>query len=88
NVKDTIIGTLASILSFSSMYKEGTVIVAMAYNENKIKVSTRMAGRNPESPRNLKELMNSLSNALYRKLLSISVVEVLSKPKEIIVQIR
>jgi len=64
NVKDTIIGTLASILSFSSKYKEGTVIVAMAYNEDKIKVSTRMAGRNNDSPRNLRELMNSITSSL------------------------
>lgn len=64
NIKDTIIGTLASILSFSSSYEEGTVIIAMAYNENKIKVSTRMAGRNPKSPRNLKQLMDSITNSL------------------------
>jgi len=64
NVKDTIIGTLASILSFSSVYKEGTIIIAMAYNDNNIKVSTRMAGRNPDSPRNLKELMDSITNDL------------------------
>jgi single-stranded-DNA-specific exonuclease len=64
NVKDTIIGTLASILSFSSTYQEGTVIVAMAYNNDKIKVSTRMAGRNPKSPRNLKQLMDSITNTL------------------------
>lgn len=64
NVKDTIIGTLASILSFSSSYKEGTVIVAMAYNEDKIKVSTRMAGRNHNSPRNLKKLMDSITSTI------------------------
>ena len=65
-IKDTIIGTLASILSFSSVYKEGTVIVAMAYNENKIKVSTRMAGRNPNG-RNLKQLMESVTHAIGNK---------------------
>jgi len=63
-VKDTIIGTLASILSFSSLYKEGTIIIAMAYNEDKIKVSTRMAGRNPRSPWNLKKLMDSITYTL------------------------
>ncbi len=60
NIKDTIIGTLASILSFSSVYKQGTIIIAMAYNGNKIKVSTRMAGRKPKSNRNLKQLMDSI----------------------------
>jgi len=66
NIKDTIIGTLASILSFSSTYEEGTIIIAMAYNEDedKIKVSTRMAGRNPNSSRNLRELMCSITQAL------------------------
>ncbi len=64
NVKDTIIGTLASILSFSSTYKEGTVIIAMAYNKNQIKVSSRMAGRNHNSPRNLKQLMDSITKSL------------------------
>ncbi len=62
NIKDTIIGTMASILSFSSVYKEGTIIVAMAYNENKIKVSTRMAGRKSKSNRNLKNLLDSIIN--------------------------
>lgn len=62
NIKDTIIGTIASILSFSSTYKEGTVIVAMAYSENKIKVSARISGSNES--RNLKKIMDSITNAL------------------------
>ena len=67
NIKDTIIGTLTSILSFSSSYKEGTIIVGMAYNDNHIKVSTRMAGRNKSSSsRNLKQLMDSITNTLGR----------------------
>jgi len=64
NIKDTIIGTMASILSFSSVYKQGTIIITMAYNEDKIKVSTRMAGRNPESNRNLKELVSSITQII------------------------
>ena len=63
-IKDTLIGTLASILSFSSIYKEGTVIVGMAYNEDKIKISTRMAGRNHNSKRNLKKLMDSITRVI------------------------
>lgn len=59
-IKDTIIGTLASILSFSQVYKQGTVIITMAYNEDKIKVSTRMAGRVSKPKRNLKELLHSI----------------------------
>jgi single-stranded-DNA-specific exonuclease len=64
SIKDTIIGTLASILSFSSVYKEGTVIVAMAYNNDKIKVSTRMCGRFENKKRNLKELMDSVTTQI------------------------
>jgi RecJ-like exonuclease len=64
NIKDTLIGTLASILSFSSSYKQGTIIIAMAYNEDKIKVSARIAGRNPKSSRNLKELIESVTKII------------------------
>jgi len=59
-IKDTLIGTMASILSFSSVYKQGTIIITMAYNEDKIKVSTRMAGRKSYSGRNLKKLLDSI----------------------------
>ncbi len=61
-IKDTLIGTMASILSFSSVYKEGTIIITMAYNEDKIKVSTRMAGRKSKSNRNLKKLLDTIIN--------------------------
>ena len=64
NVKDTIIGTLASILSFSSVYKKGKIIIAMAYNEDKIKVSARMVGRNKNSSRNLRNFLESIINTL------------------------
>jgi RecJ-like exonuclease len=57
NIKDTIIGTIASILSMSHGYKEGTIITTMAHNENKIKVSARVAGRNG---RNICEILNSV----------------------------
>jgi len=63
-IKDTLIGTMASILSFSSVYKEGTVIITMAYNEDKIKVSTRMAGRKSKTSRNLKELMDAVTHTI------------------------
>jgi single-stranded-DNA-specific exonuclease len=56
-IKDTMIGTLASILSNSSIYEEGTVITAMAYYENKIKVSMRNVGKNT---RNLREILSDV----------------------------
>lgn len=55
NIKDTIIGTVASIISRSPVYEEGTIIVALAYNEDKIKVSARIAGR---EGRNVREVLN------------------------------
>ncbi len=45
------------ILSSSPIYEEGTVIVAMAYNKEKIKVSARISGR---KGRNLRELLASV----------------------------
>ena len=55
NIKDTIIGTIASIISHSPIYEEGTIIVALAYNQDKIKVSARMAGK---PGRNIREILN------------------------------
>ncbi|MFZ5955670.1 MAG: DHH family phosphoesterase [Nanoarchaeota archaeon] len=52
-IKDTIIGTITSILSSSSYYEDGTVLIGMAYSEDKIKVSARIVG----SGRNLKEIL-------------------------------
>lgn len=57
NIKDTIIGTVASIISNSPAYEEGTIIVALAYNEDKIKVSARLAGRNG---RNVREVLSKI----------------------------
>lgn len=42
NVRDTLIGTLVSILSKSNFYKEGTILLSMAYKlDGNIKVSVR-----------------------------------------------
>lgn len=56
-IKETIIGTIASILSNSPVYEEGTIITAMAHFENKIKVSARTVGKNG---RNVRELLNNV----------------------------
>jgi single-stranded DNA-specific DHH superfamily exonuclease len=53
SIKDTIIGTVASIISNSPAYTEGTIIVALAYNQDKIKVSARIAGRNGRNVRDV-----------------------------------
>ncbi|MDP3881466.1 MAG: DHH family phosphoesterase [Nanoarchaeota archaeon] len=57
NIKDTIIGTVASIISHSPVYSEGTIIIALAYNEDKIKVSARISGR---EGRNVREVLNKV----------------------------
>ncbi len=57
NIKDTVTGTIASILSMSSIYKEGTAIITMARSGDKIKVSGRIAGRNG---RNIHEILSSV----------------------------
>jgi len=46
-IKDTIIGTVASMLSNSPKYTPETIIITMAYSEDKVKVSGRIKyGRN------------------------------------------
>jgi len=56
-IKDTIIGTIASILSNSSVYEDGTMIITMAYYDDKIKVSARSVGKDG---RNIRELLASI----------------------------
>ena len=56
-IKDTIIGTIASILSSSSLYEEGTIVIAMAYDKDKIKVSARNVGR---KGRNVREVLSTV----------------------------
>ncbi|MEX0920514.1 MAG: DHH family phosphoesterase [Candidatus Pacearchaeota archaeon] len=58
-VMDTIIGTIASILSNSPNYEEGTIITAMAYYEGKIKISARICGQE-NNGRNVKEILEKI----------------------------
>jgi len=53
NIKDTIIGTIASIVSHSPLYEKGTVIIALAHTQNKIKVSGRIAGKDGRNVRDI-----------------------------------
>lgn len=43
-IKPTIIGTLASIVSNNKEIKQGTIIISMAYDSEKIKISSRING--------------------------------------------
>ncbi|MBI2452206.1 DHH family phosphoesterase [Candidatus Pacearchaeota archaeon] len=54
-IKDTIIGTVASIISHSPLYPAGLVVVALGYNEDKIKVSARIVGK---KGRNVREILS------------------------------
>lgn len=62
-IKDTIIGTICSMISSSSKYPEGTILIGMAYNEDKIKISARIQGR---EGRNLKETLEKAIN-IFKK---------------------
>lgn len=64
NIQDTVIGTIMSIISMSSVYEEGKVIIGMAYTEDKIKISARISGRGmrkKNSTYNLKEVMDEIT---------------------------
>lgn len=54
SIKDALIGTICSMISSSPDYEEGTILIGMAYNQDKIKVSARIAG---QGGKNLKEVM-------------------------------
>lgn len=60
-IKDTIIGTAASIMAYSPLYQEGTVIIAMAYDNDRIKISARLAGK---KGRNVRELLSAVLTPL------------------------
>ncbi len=64
-IRDTIIGTIMSILSSSYLHKDGTILVGMAYRENSIKVSMRLAGRKGKS--NLKEIIEKVARQMEIK---------------------
>jgi RecJ-like exonuclease len=58
-IKDSLIGTLMSILALSFVYPIGTVIVGLAYSdEGKIKVSSRIVGENNSI--NLRKILDSV----------------------------
>ena len=58
-IKDTIIGTVTSILASSYIYPPGKILVGMAYRKDKkIKVSARLSGnREDENDINLSQLL-------------------------------
>lgn len=61
NIRDTIIGTITSILSNSMLYEDGTILIGMAYYDDKIKVSARNVGR---IGRNVREPLDKIVTKL------------------------
>jgi len=57
-LKDTIAGTVASILSSSNIYENGKVIITTAYYDDKVKISVRRCGR--EGGENLREILSKI----------------------------
>ena len=63
SIKDTMIGTVTSILASSSVYPKGTILVGLAYrDDNKIKVSARLSGMYENN--HAQNLSNLLKEAL------------------------
>lgn len=60
-IKDTIIGTVSSILASSQVYPSGTIIIGLAYDNDKIKVSARVCGR---EGRNAREVLEHATRGL------------------------
>jgi len=56
-IKDVMAGTIASILASSNVYETGTVVITLAYFENNIKVSARVAGN---TGRNVYQLLENV----------------------------
>lgn len=60
-IKDTIIGTVTSIISSSKVYPGGTIVIGLAYDKDRIKVSARVSGR---EGRNVREVLESVTREL------------------------
>jgi len=54
-IKDTMIGTITSILSYSSAYEEETILIGLAKYDDKIKVSARTVGSKGRNTRRILE---------------------------------
>ena len=64
NIRETIVGTLASMLSKSNLYAEGTIILALAHTlEGETKASLRISGFR-KSEVNLKEIMSKITEKI------------------------
>jgi len=63
NIRDTLIGTVSSILSNSDIFSNGTIILSIAKTINeKLKISIRMSGRSKK--KNLKEVLDKIAKSV------------------------
>ncbi len=63
NVKDTIIGTLTSMIAKFNIYHDGTIIISLAHSvDENTKISIRCSGHNPKI--NLKDFLDSITSKL------------------------
>jgi len=64
NIKDTLIGTLSSMIAKSNLYPENTIILSLAHSlDDKTKISIRCSGyRNNDI--NLKEMLDSVTSKI------------------------
>lgn len=66
NIRDTMIGTITSMLSKSNIYPKNTLILSLAHTpDNNTKLSIRISGNNYNI--NLKELLNKITEKLGYK---------------------
>jgi RecJ-like exonuclease len=65
NVKDTIIGTVTSMISKSNVYKPGTVLISLAHTlDADTKISIRISGYKIPKDVNLKETLSNITEKL------------------------
>ncbi len=61
-IRDTLIGTIASIVSRSNLYKKGTILISMAYTpDNNIKVSMRLCNETSEDKTDLRTILKEIT---------------------------
>lgn len=63
NIKDTLIGTVTSIISRSNVYRDNTILISMAYTlDNNVKVSMRICnGNHLENEIDLREILKEIT---------------------------
>ncbi|MBS3149287.1 DHH family phosphoesterase [Candidatus Woesearchaeota archaeon] len=67
-IRDSLIGTLTSMISRSGIFNEGLILISMAYNlDGNIKISTRISSYNINNI-NVKEILESILNGINAEI--------------------